>query len=147
MMDTVGQDPNETPGKPETTSRTIGSRFWVGILVVCALLVRMYNGDAPFMTPYNLRSYDSAVYAQAIYLLGEPSTPDDIRRVAQTNLDKAYVMEPRVVERLAVMGYRIFGVCHWWPRFLLSLLWCLSGIAAVMLWWLGCTVRRRGSYP
>lgn len=131
MRQTVGQVSTDLQGKPAAASNY---RFLilVGILIVCALVVRMYKANAPFVSS-TFRSYDSAVYAQAMYLLGDPSTPEDIRRVAQTNLDKAFVMEPRVGEHLALLGYRVFGLCNWWPRLFLSLFWCLSAAAVYAL--------------
>jgi|GEM_PF-774475 len=95
-------------------------------MIALALLVRLYNANAPFMDPIRHRSDDSAVIAQSLYHLGDPSAPEWKRRVAETNLETSFVMEPRILEHLTALGYRVTGVCCWLPRLLSSLFWCLS---------------------
>jgi hypothetical protein len=104
-----------------------------GALILLGLLVRLYNINAPFMDPIMNRSEDSTVIAQALYHLGDPSAADWQRRNAEANLGSLCIMEPRLLERLAALGYRVTGVCCWLPRLLSSLFWCLAAAALYRL--------------
>jgi len=70
-----------------------------------------------------------AAIARSYYLLGRPQEPAWRLDVAIRNRDNECMLEPHLLERLAVVGYRIAGhEALWIPRLLSVVFWLLGSV-------------------
>jgi hypothetical protein len=113
-------------------SAGVGSANSLGVLVICALVVgalgiRLIGIDEP-PAGLDARFYTSAVIAHGTYVEGHPGASTRADHIAELNKQQQPLIEPRIMEGLAVLGYRVAGGEHLWiPRLLASLLWLIGG--------------------
>ena len=100
------------------------------LLFVTAFAVRLYHIDRPPYDFATLRQYQSAHIARAYYFDSLKSLPEWKRTVAKLNLKRmGLLLEPRILENMTVIGYRLTGGEHLWiPRALSSIFWMIGGI-------------------
>ena len=100
------------------------------LLFITAFAVRLYHINKPPMDFAPLRQYQSAHIARNYYFESLESLPEWREKVAEINMKRmGLLLEPRILEHLAVYGYRILGGEHLWiPRVLSSIFWLVGGI-------------------
>jgi len=121
-----GED--QTPKGPSNNPliRNIG----VCSLFLLAFLIRLYHIDKPPLDYNPIRQYQCAHIARGYYYMTVQSIPDHKRHVAILNMERmGFLLEPRIMETLAVIGYRIAGGEYLLiPRLLSVLFWLTGGI-------------------
>jgi 4-amino-4-deoxy-L-arabinose transferase-like glycosyltransferase len=103
--------------------------LWVVVssLFALAIVVRIYNIDAPGLIPE--RQYRSALIARAYYFEKTNSIPEWRKQVAFASKQRAGKLEPPVMELLVSSIYRISNGEHLWvARLLSSAFWLIGGI-------------------
>jgi len=110
----------------------IGGRVGRGLLLFLLILaaagaIRVKHfDDSRFMGE---RQFRSALIARADYLSRTDDVPEWRREVAAVSAQRLGVLEPPVMEALAVAGYRLLGGERpRFPRLLTSLFWLLGGV-------------------
>lgn len=99
----------------------------IGFLFLAALGVRL-----PYINRIELhpaREYRSALIARGYYFETLESIPEWKRQVAIINRQEPPPLEPRILELLASIGYRLIDGEHLWvPQLLSSLFWLSGGV-------------------
>ncbi|MGE5224776.1 MAG: ArnT family glycosyltransferase [Omnitrophica WOR_2 bacterium] len=106
----------------------------LAILFILALAIRLDDlNDLP-LDFHPTRQLWSALLARGMYYESLPSLPTWMRQPALAQYKSEEVLEPRIMETLAVIGYRLTGGENLWiPRFLSILFWLLGGIPLFLL--------------
>lgn len=99
------------------------------LFFITAFAIRMYHITKP---PHDFaaeRQYQSAHIARSLYFESQDSIPEWRRNVAELNMKRmGLLLEPRIMENLTVLGYRILGGEYFWiPRALSSIFWLIGG--------------------
>ncbi len=101
----------------------------IGLLLAGAIL-RLYDLTDPPLDFHPTRQLHSAMIARGMYYQSLPSASDWQRQMAVRQWKAEGVLEPPVMETLAVVGYRLVGgVEVWIPRLLSILFWLAGGLA------------------
>ncbi len=117
--------------------RTILMLLFLSILLALAVAIRVDDiTDLP-LDFHSTRQLRSALIARGMYLQ-DRSDPAAVagwqRQVAAVQEDSEDVLEPRIMETLAVAGYRLVGSEQLWiPRLLSALFWVLGAIPLFLL--------------
>ena len=101
----------------------------VGVAVLAALGIRLYQIDEPPLDFQPERQLHGAILARWYYLKTQDSTPLWKKQVAERSAhDEGIVGEPPLLEFVASNAYRVAGGEHLWiPRTLSTLLWLAGG--------------------
>ncbi|GBE16569.1 dolichyl-phosphate-mannose-protein mannosyltransferase [bacterium BMS3Abin15] len=99
-------------------------------MFITAFGIRLYHINQPPLDFAPVRQYQLAHSARNYYFEGMESIPEWRKRIARINMERiGVVLEPRIMENAAVLGYRITGGEHLWiPRALSSVFWIVGGI-------------------
>jgi hypothetical protein len=104
----------------------------IALLFLAGLLVRLQHLNDPLMDFHAARQYFSANRARVFFLAGRDGVSAQDRAVTQANAN--FTVEPPVIERLAVLGYRlvddeILAI----PRLISLVCWLIGGIFLLLL--------------
>lgn len=103
--------------------------FILVLLCVGALGVRAYGIGDPPLDFHPERQFRSAHIARAISYEASTAVPEWKRAVAEANLALEGMLEPPVIEHLAVLAYRVAGQeSLWMPKLLSALFWVVGGV-------------------
>lgn len=106
----------------------------LGILFIVAFGMRVYRIHEPPYDFHPTRQYRSAIVARGYYYETLQSIPDWEKKVAALNKAELGIIEPPIMELLALLGYRIAGAeLLWIPRVLSVLFWLGGGICLYAL--------------
>jgi hypothetical protein len=77
-----------------------------------------------------VRQYQNAHIIRGLYFDNDESIPESSKFIARLNTERmGFMLEPRIIENLSVLGYRIIGGEHLWiPRVLSSFFWVVGGL-------------------
>lgn len=106
------------------------SRYIVLVLLFAAALgIRFYNISDPPIDFAPIRQYQNAHIARGLFYETNDSISEGRKRIARVNMERmGFVLEPRIIENSAVLGYRLAGAEHLWiPRVLSSIFWVVGG--------------------
>lgn len=113
------------------TGRYLNRKCIIVILIfIAAFGIRLLHIDRPPLD-YNLvRQYQDAHIARNYYFENNETIPEWRKEIARLNSERmGYVLEPRIMENLAVIGYKLTGGEHLWiARTFSSLFWVAGGI-------------------
>jgi len=100
------------------------------LMFITAFGIRLYHINTPPMDFATLRQYQSAHIARGYYFEHLSSIPEWRRKVVALNTRRmGLLLEPRILEHLAVFGYRILGGEYLWiPRVFSSIFWLVGGL-------------------
>ncbi|MEN8265332.1 MAG: glycosyltransferase family 39 protein [Nitrospirota bacterium] len=95
-----------------------------------ALSVRLYKIGEPPLDFSTIRQYQNAHIARGIFYETNDLISEEKKRIARINMERmGFVLEPRIIENAAVLGYRMTGAENLWvPRLLSSIFWIVGGI-------------------
>jgi 4-amino-4-deoxy-L-arabinose transferase-like glycosyltransferase len=104
--------------------------FIIFLLLISAFGIRLYHISSPPLDFSPIRQYQNAHIARGIYYEMNESIPESKRQIAKLNMQRmGFLLEPRIIENAAVLGYRIAGAEHLWiPRVISSIFWIAGGI-------------------
>ena len=103
----------------------------LALLLLAGALRIGYLDDSRFMAE---RQFRSALIARADYLATTVDVTDPRRIAAETSARRLGVLEPPIMESLAVTAYRVLdGEALWIPRALATLAWLAGGALLFML--------------
>lgn len=119
-------------------------RFIVVLLFVSALGIRLIHITRPPLDFAPIRQYQSAHIARGIYVEKNDSVPESGKQIARINMERmGFLLEPRLMENISVIGYRISGNENLWiPRVLSSIFWTIGGI---FIYLTACTLASPGA--
>lgn len=102
----------------------------IGFLFISAFCIRLYHINRPPLDFAPIRQYQNAHNARAYYFNTLESVSEERKNIANINAERmGFALEPRIMEHLAVFGYRIAGAEKLWiPRVLSSIFWVVGGI-------------------
>lgn len=108
-----------------------GARAFVLVLLFAtAFCIRLYHINTPLLDFSQVRQYQQAHIARGYYFENMESVPEWKKEVARLNMQRmGFLLEPRIIEYAAVLGYRITGGEDLWiPRVLSSIFWLIGGV-------------------
>lgn len=100
------------------------------LIFLSALVVRLYHITMPPLDFSPVRQYQNAHNARFYYFNSLKSVSEERKKIAEINKQRIeFQLEPRIMEQLAVFGYKIAGEEKLWiPRVLSSIFWLIGGI-------------------
>ncbi|HEY5269037.1 MAG TPA: hypothetical protein VII97_01775, partial [Anaerolineales bacterium] len=105
----------------------------VAMLFIGALGIRLYDlTDLP-NDFYLVRQYRSLLIARGMYYAHLPTAPEWQRDIAVAQRKGEGLIEPPIMESLAVLTYHIIGEHIWVGRVYASLFWLAGGLAIWLL--------------
>lgn len=106
----------------------------VVLLFAIAFGIRLYKIGDPPLDFSTIRQYQNAHIARGIFYEKNDSISGEKRLTAKINMERmGFVLEPRITENTAVLGYRLFGAERLWiPRLLSSVFWMIGGVFLYM---------------
>jgi hypothetical protein len=124
---------------PEPGSNQIHTPFFqkehvqysaVFLLLLLAFGIRLFHITGPPLDFSPIRQYQSIHIARGIYFENNASIDEQERRIAELNMQRmGLLLEPRVLENAAVLGYRAAGEeLLWIPRTLSVVFWTAGGL-------------------
>lgn len=105
-----------------------------GALIAAAALavgfaVRLWGLSRPPLEFHPARQFMGASFARHYYLAGRQGVPLWRRVVAERNMRNENMLEPHILEHMAVAGYRVLGhEALWIPRGFSVCFWLLGGV-------------------
>lgn len=104
--------------------------FILIVLFISAFCIRVYHITRPPLDFAPIRQYQNAHIARGYYYAALESVSEEKKEIARLNMQRmGFLLEPRIIEHLAVFGYRIAGAEYLWiPRILSSIFWVIGGI-------------------
>lgn len=100
----------------------------VSLLFIVAFGFRAYNINQPPLDFHPTRQYRSAIIARGWLFETLQSVPDWQRRVATINKEGESILEPPIIEGIALLAYRITGAERLWvPRMFSVVFWLIGG--------------------
>jgi len=101
----------------------------ISLLFISAFSIRLYHITRPPLDFAPVRQYQNAHNARAYYYHTHKSVSEERKKIADINAERmGFALEPRIMEHLAVFGYRIAGEEKLWiPRVFSSLFWIVGG--------------------
>ncbi len=105
------------------------------LLFVTAFAVRLYHINRPALDIAAIRQYQNAHIARGLYYEANDNISETRKEIARLNMTRmGFVLEPRIIENAAVLGYRIMGAENLWiPRVLSSVFWIFGGILLYLI--------------
>ena len=102
----------------------------IGFLFIAAFGVRLYHINKPPLDFAPTRQYQHAHTARGYYYETLDSIPEPLREMSRINKERmGFSVEPRIIEYITVLGYRISGGEHLWiPRVLSTIFWMIGGV-------------------
>lgn len=99
------------------------------LLFAAAFGIRLYHINRPPLDFAPIRQYQNAHIIRGLYYETNDSISESEKRIAKLNMERmGFVLEPRIIENAAILGYRITGGEHLWiPRVLSSIFWVVGG--------------------
>jgi len=99
------------------------------LLFAAAFGVRVYHINRPPLDFSPIRQYQNAHIIRGLYYETNNSIPESSKLIAKLNMERmGFILEPRIIENISVMGYRIMGAEHLWiPRVLSIIFWIVGG--------------------
>jgi 4-amino-4-deoxy-L-arabinose transferase-like glycosyltransferase len=112
------------------TRRAVFRSVIILVLFTAAFGIRLYNIGKPPLDFSTIRQYQDAHIARGIYYEKNDSVSEQKKRIAKINMERiGLVLEPRIIENAAVLGYRLSGAEHLWiPRVLSVTFWIIGGV-------------------
>ncbi len=110
---------NDLNNNPFHQSRPTASHWFVLLLIfIIAFGIRLHNITATPLDFAPIRQYQNAHIARGLYFENNGSISESRKQIAKLNMERmGFVLEPRIIENVAVAGYRISGAEHLWiPR-------------------------------
>lgn len=110
-------------------------RLYVVIfLFLVAFIIRFYHINQLSLNFHVLRQHHSAIIARGYYFETLTTIPEWRREIALINKQGMAMLEPRIIERLASLGYQLVG----WedlriPQLLSSIFWLIGGLFLYLL--------------
>lgn len=100
------------------------------LLFTAAFGVRLYNIGKPPLDFSAIRQYQNAHIARGLFYETNSSVSEEKKHIARINMERmGFVLEPRIIENAAVLGYSLAGAeLLWIPRVLSSIFWIVGGI-------------------
>lgn len=84
--------------------------FVLFFLFATAFCIRLYHINTPLLDFAQVRQYQQAHIARGYYFENLESVPEWKKQVARLNMQRmGFLLEPRIIEYAAVLGYRITG--------------------------------------
>lgn len=123
----------------DTSSRLFNQSTWLRrivllILVVLALVIRLYDLDDLPLDFHSTRQMHSALMARGMYYQTRSDLPDWQRNMAVQQWKAEGLIEPPIMESITALGYQLVGTDDLRiPRLLSILFWMLG---ALPLYWL-----------
>ena len=112
---------------------------WIVILagfVILGLGIRLYDLTDPPLDFHPTRQLQMAIIARGIYYQMSPTLEARDRQIAISIGNSMGVYEPRLIETLLALTYRLMGGEHLWvARIYTSLFWLIGGLALFALAW------------
>lgn len=112
------------------------NRLWLFaiFLVVLGVGVRLVDLTDPPVDFHPTRQFRGAVIARSIYLDLDPNADRELAERADSLRSGLEEFEPPILETAAALGYLMMGrEALWIPRVIVSLVWCLGGLALFAL--------------
>ncbi len=98
----------------------------LAVLLVVALGVRLYQIDSLSNTFHLDRQLYTAQMVRGQYWGNDPSVPEWRRKIAMLN--QPPMLEPPIVQTIALVGYQLTGGEHLWiPRVFSAVMWVIGG--------------------
>lgn len=121
---------SSSSGASDFFQRPLIMRTIIVFLFVSALGIRLYHIGMPPLDFSSVRQYQCAHNARAYYFNTFASVPEERRKMADINAGRVgFDLEPRVMEYLAVAGYRLAGEEKLWiPRLISAIFWTVGGL-------------------
>jgi branched-subunit amino acid transport protein len=123
----------ENISSPKLFSKSWLTLTLIAVLYVGAMGIRFYDlTDLP-NDFYMVRQYHSLIVARGLYYAHLPSAPEWQREIAAAQLKGEGLIEPPIMENLAVLTYHVIGEHIWVGRVYASIFWLIGGIAILLL--------------
>ena len=102
----------------------------IGFLLIAAFTVRMHNLTKPPLDFAPIRQLNAAHFVRAEFYKTSTSVPQWKKDFAKENLElMVFTGEPRIMENLTLLGYRLLEKeALWIPRLLSSIFWVSGGL-------------------
>ncbi len=102
----------------------------VFLLLLLAFGIRLFNITNPPLNFSSIRQYQSMHITRGIYYETNPSVSEAEKEIAKLNMQRmGFLLEPRILENAAVLGYRLAGKeLPWLPRTLSVIFWITGGL-------------------
>lgn len=102
----------------------------VFLLLLLAFGIRIFHITRPPLDFSSIRQFQSIHIARGIYYETNASVSESDKNIAKINMQRmGLLLEPRILENAAVLGYRITGGEHLWiPRTLSVVFWIAGGL-------------------
>jgi 4-amino-4-deoxy-L-arabinose transferase-like glycosyltransferase len=121
---------SETFNKPQSFVRNPTFQIFIIIfLFLSAFIIRLYNISNPPLDFAPVRQYQQAHIARGYFFENKHSISESRKHIARLNMQRmGLLLEPRIIEHITVLGYRIIGKESLWiPRVLSSIFWVIGG--------------------
>lgn len=103
--------------------------FIVFFLLITAFAVRLYHINRPPLDFSPIRQYQNAHIIRGLYYETNDSISESRKNIAKLNMERmGFLLEPRIIENISILGYWITGGERLWiPRVLSSVFWVIGG--------------------
>lgn len=127
------QTPNDSKlsqASPLSSNKSLWQWLVIGFIFVAAFSLRLHNIAEPPLDFVPVRQYQSAHIARGFYFDNMDTVSEQRKEIAEINMTRmGFLLEPRLLEHIAVAGYRIIGKeAIWIPRVFSSIFWMIGGI-------------------
>lgn len=103
-------------------------------IFILAFGIRLYRINDHPLVFHPIKQYHSALIARAIYLEFQKNIKSLEKNPPLAYRNAARFKEPKVIENLAVLGYKLSGGEHIWiPRLISVIFWIFSGLLIFLL--------------
>jgi hypothetical protein len=115
---------------PLSSEKSLLQWFVIGFIFIAAFSLRLHNIVEPPLDYVPVRQYQSAHIARGYYFENLDTVSNQRKAIAELNMTRmGFLLEPRILEHMSVLGYRIMGKeTLWIPRVLSSIFWMIGGI-------------------
>lgn len=126
---------NSQSGSCQNNHNRISRPLIVLLLFATAFGIRMYHINRPPLDFSPIRQYQNAHIIRGIYYEKNDLISESRKQTAKLNMERmGLVMEPRIIENTAVIGYRLMGAEHLWiPRLISAVFWISGGILLYLI--------------
>ncbi len=118
----------QTGAMLSTAGRAPVATLTLALLLVGGFLLRLDGVRSAPLDFFPIRQYHGALVAQKLYLEGRPDLPQWKQRVLAAVDGEEALVEPPLLEAVAVVGYQLSGEEQLWiPRVVSALAWVIGG--------------------